>query len=141
MPKGTVVKVDRVMPFAPPGVADTYVSRMLIDASNSGSQRLQINHGLVKAGRSLPGAAHPPPYDEVYYVLSGEAVLTMDGVDYDLEPNMVVFIPAGTVHGLSNKSATEDFVIITIWPGTPEPGANAVYDLRKESWGTSYREM
>lgn len=140
MPRGTVVKVDRVMPFSPPGAEDTYVSRMLIDASNAGSERLQINHGVVKAGRRLPGAAHPPPYDEIYYVLSGHAVLNMDGVDYDLEKDMVVFIPAGTFHALANKSRTEDFVIITVWPGTPEPGANEVYDLRKESWGTSYRE-
>ena len=140
MPRGTVVKVDRVMPFSPPGAEDTYVSRMLIDASNAGSERLQINHGVVKAGRRLPGAVHPPPYDEIYYVLSGHAVLNMDGVDYDLEKDMVVFIPAGTFHALTNKSGTEDFVILTVWPGTPEPGANEVYDLRKESWGTSYRE-
>ena len=140
MPRGTVVKVDRVMPFSPPGAEDTYVSKMLIDASNSGSERLQINHGVVKAGHRLPGSAHPPPYDEIYYVLSGQAILKMDDVDYDLEKNMVVFIPAGTFHALTNKSQTEDFVIITVWPGTPEPGANEVYDLRKESWGTSYRE-
>jgi len=140
MPKGTVVNADRVMPFSPPGAEDTYVSKMLIDADNSGSERLQINHGVVKAGRSLPGAAHPAPYDEIYYVLSGHAVLKMDDVDYELEKNMVVFIPAGTFHALTNTSETEDFEIVTVWPGTPEPGANEVYDLRKESWGTSYRE-
>ena len=49
MPRGTVVKVDRVMPFSPPGAEDIYVSRMLLDAENSASQRLQINYGVVKA--------------------------------------------------------------------------------------------
>ena len=141
MPRGTVVKVDRVMPFAPPGEEDTYISRMLIDESNAGAESLQVNHGVVKAGRSLAGGSHPAPYDEIYYILSGEATLNLDGVDYDLEKDMVVFIPAGTFHALTNKSQTEDFVIITIWPGTPEPGANGVYDMRKEAWGTSYREI
>lgn len=141
MPRGTVVKVDRVMPFSPPGAEEIYVSKMLLDKDNSDSQQLQVNHGVVKAGQSLPGAAHPAPYDEIYYVLSGEASLDMDGVDYDLEPGSVVFIPAGTFHALTNKSQTEDFTILTIWPGTPEPGANEVYDTRKEAWGTSYREI
>lgn len=141
MPRGTVVTVDRVKPFSPPGAEDVYVSRMLIDQENSGSERLQVNHGVVKAGKSLPGAAHPAPYDEVYYVLSGEATLRMDGQDYDLARDMVVYIPAGTHHALTNKSDTEDFVIITLWPGTPAPGANEVYDLRREAWGASYREV
>ena len=141
MPKGTVVKVDRVMPFSPPGADEIYVSRMLIDKENSGSERLQVNHGVVKTGQRLSGAAHPAPYDEIYYVLSGEASLHMDGAEYQLEKDMVVFIPAGTFHALTNKSQTEDFVILTLWPGTPEPGANEVYDTRKEAWGTSYREV
>jgi mannose-6-phosphate isomerase-like protein (cupin superfamily) len=73
MPKGTVVKVNRVMPFSSPGAEETHVSRMLIGKENSGSARLQVNHGVVKAGQWLSGAAHPVPYDEIYYVLSGEA--------------------------------------------------------------------
>ena len=141
MPRGTVVKADRVMPFSPPGAEDTYISRMLIDESNSGSRRLQVNHGVVKAGQSLAGAAHPEGSDEIYYVLSGEAVLNLDGEDYDLEKDTVVFIPGGTFHALTNKSQTENFIIITIWPGTPEAGANELYDLRKETWGKTYREI
>jgi mannose-6-phosphate isomerase-like protein (cupin superfamily) len=89
----------------------------------------------------MPGAAHRAPYDEIYYVLKGEAVLRMDGVDYDIGKDTVIFIPGGTFHALSNKSETEDFVLLTIWPGQPEPGVNEVYDLRKEAWGTTFREI
>ena len=141
MPKGTVVKVDQVMPFSPPGMEDTYVSRMLIDEANSGSRRLHVNHGVVRAGQSLEGAAHRPPYDEIYYVLSGEASLRLGDEEVDLERGSTVFIPGGTFHALTNKSQTEDFVILTIWPGDPEPGVNGVYDMRKEAWGTTYREI
>ena len=141
MAKGTVVKVDKVMPFAPPEFKGEYVSKMLIDVFNSGSDRMQVNHGVVTAGCGTPGAVHEAPHDEIYIVLSGAAVLHMDGVDYDIEKGSVVFIPGGTSHGLTNKSKTEDFEIITVWPGQPKPGANEVYDMRKERWGTTYREI
>ena len=65
----------------------------------------------------------------------------MDNVDYDVEQGSIVFIPSDTFHSLTNKSQTEDFEIITIWPGPIEPGANEVYDMRKEAWGTTYREV
>ena len=141
MPRGTVVKVDKVMPFYPPALHEEYASRMLIDASNSGSERLQVNHAVLKAGCRLPGAVHPVPYDEIYYVLSGEATLRMDEAEYDLEKDAVVFIPGGTFHALANTSGTEDFIFLTIWPGQPEPGVNEVYDGRREAWGKTYREV
>ena len=88
MKKGAVVKVDKVMPFSPPESKGEYSSKMLIDESNSGSKRLQINHGTLKAGCSTGPGVHKPPYDEIYYVLSGEAVLHMDGVDYDIDKDI-----------------------------------------------------
>jgi mannose-6-phosphate isomerase-like protein (cupin superfamily) len=141
MPKGKVVKVKKVMPFSPPVLKGEYISRMLIDEYNSGSKKLHVNHGTLKGGCSTPGDIHKAPWDEIYYVLSGEAVLHMDGVDYDIEKDTIVFIPGGTFHRLINKSKTEDFVIITIWPGQPGPGINGVYDMRKEAWGTTYKEV
>lgn len=141
MAKGRVVKIENVMPFSPPEFRGEYVSRMLIDVFNSGSERLQVNHGLVNAGCGTPGAIHEPPHDEIYVVLSGQAVLHMDGCDYDIAKGSVVFIPGGTFHSLRNKSGTEGFEIITVWPGQPEPGANEVYDMRKQAWGTTYREI
>ncbi len=141
MANGTVVKTHKVMPFVPPGCDGVYTSKMLLDVYNSGSEKLQLNHGTLKGGQSTGGGVHPPPHDEIYIVLSGEAVLHMDDVDYDIEKGTVVFIPAGTFHALTNKSKTQDFEIITVWPGQPAPGANDVYDSRKEAWGTTYREI
>ncbi len=138
MGKGMVVRRSEVVPFK---VDSSYSSRMLIDKSNSGSERLQINEGTVKAGCRLHGATHKSPYDEIYYVIEGEAVLHMDGEDYALDPGAVVFIPWGTFHALENKSNTEDVVILTVWPQTPEPGGNEVYDRRMKEWGTSFKKV
>ena len=141
MPQGTVVHPKKVMPFILPELEGQYESKMLIDTFNAGSEHMQVNHGTVKGGGGTPGAAHPASHDELYIVLSGNALLHMDGVDYDLSPGSVVFIPSGVFHSLKNKSQTEDFEIITVWPGQPAPGANELYDLRQKAWGTTYREI
>ena len=140
MTKGTVIKATGVKPFSHPNFKGRFVSRMLIDRDNSGSEKLQINHFTLKPGGSTDSAVHKAPYDEVYYVLNGKAVLHMGGVDYDIEKDTIIFIPGGTPHSLTNKSRTRDFVILTVWPLQPEPGVNEVYDLRKKIWGKTFRK-
>ena len=139
MAKGTVIRVREVLPFSHPGFKGQFTSKMLIDRDNSGSERLQINHFTLKPGCHTDGAAHKPPHDEAYYVLSGKAVLHLDGADYDIEKDMIIFIPGGTFHSLTNKSKTRKFVILCIWPVQPEPGVNEIYDLRKKIWGKTFR--
>lgn len=140
MSESKVVHPEKVMPFIAPGFEGKYISRMLIDTFNCGSDKLQVNHGTVKAGQGLPGAAHDG-HDELYIVLKGHADLNMEGEHYNLKAGSVVFIPGGTFHALTNKSKTEDFELITVWPGQPAPGINELYDMRKEAWGTTYREV
>ena len=138
MGKGMVVRSAEVLPFT---VDETYSSKMLIDKHNSGSERLQLNEGRLKAGCRLSGATHPESYDEIYYVLQGHAVLHLDNDEHEIGPGAVVFIPGGTFHALENASTSEDVVILTVWPQTPEPGANGVYDRRIKEWGTSFRTV
>lgn len=55
-------------------------------------------------------------YDEVYYVLSGTGVVSIDGEDYDLRPGAVAVIPAGLDHNISADKGKElEFIIF----GTP----------------------
>ena len=114
---------------------------MLIDRSNSASERLQVNQFVLKPGCSTEGAIHRESYDEVYYVLSGEAALHLGDETYEISKDTIVFIPGGTFHSLDNKSQTEDFILLTIWHTHPERGANEVYDLRREAWGKTFRRI
>jgi len=141
MKKGTVVKADEVMPFTPEGYEGQFESKMLIDRTNSASEKLQINQFILKPGCRTEGAIHREPYDEVYYVLSGEAMLHLGEETYDIDKDTIVFIPGGTFHSLDNKSETEVFVLLTIWHTHPEKGVNEVYDLRKETWGKTFRRI
>jgi len=65
MSRGKVVKIDKVMPFSPPGFEKGYTSKMLIDVFNSGSEKMQINHGVLRGGCATPGGVHEG-HDEIY---------------------------------------------------------------------------
>jgi len=140
-----VVYAPDVEPFSIPGDEDTYASQAVICPDGVGSQELEINRFTLKAGKRLAGHVHRDN-DETYYVLTGHARLTLggrpaDGVggqDFDVGPESVAFIPAGTFHRLDN-TGDQDLVLLTIWPRTPTPGNNPVWDGRLEAWGTSFR--
>ena len=141
MKKGTVVKTFQVMPFTPKGYEGQFESKMLIDRTNSASEKLQVNQFVLKPGCRTEGAIHQEPYDEIYYVLSGQAILHLGEEAYDIGKDTIIFIPGGTFHSLDNKSQTEDFVLLTIWHTHPEKGVNEVYDMRKEAWGKTFRKI
>jgi quercetin dioxygenase-like cupin family protein len=139
-----VVRADEIMPFALPGVCE---SQALIEPDGVGSERLIVNRFTLRAGQRLKGIAHPPGNDECYYVLAGRATLTLGGdpatgeggACHALEPHLAVFIPGGTYHALDNPHP-EDFIILTIWPGLPAPGAQPFWDGRRREWGTTFRK-
>jgi mannose-6-phosphate isomerase-like protein (cupin superfamily) len=138
-----VFSAKQVQGFSPPGAEDKYVSRMLVDKESVGSQQLVVNHFTLKPGKSTGAAgSHPLPYDELYYVLRGRAVLRLGDPPevFELEPDTVAFIPASTLHTLENHSS-EDFEILTVMPEQLVEGANPLYDARKRLWGTSFRLM
>ena len=141
MKRKMVFKVSDVEPFSPPDAEGSYESRMLIDAENAGADSFVINHFTLKESNfSDPGGMHPAPFDETYYVLSGEGRLSLGEPpeEYLLEPGTVVFIPGGTFHSINNTGPGE-LQILTVMTGPLAEGANPLYDARKKAWGTSFR--
>ena len=134
MAKGKIVHTREVKPFV---CSDTYSSKMLLDDIVAGGKSIHINEGTLKGGGdTLPGAAHEAT--EIYYVVKGDAVLIMDGAESDISPGSVVYIPAGCHHALKNKSADEDFVLLTLWEDTAH---NEVYHERVKAWGKSFKTV
>jgi mannose-6-phosphate isomerase-like protein (cupin superfamily) len=132
MNRGTIIKALKVAPFALPGDESLYQSRMLIDRSNSESEKLQINHFTLHPGCRTAGGIHKAPYDEVYYVLEGMALLHLDDQVHEIECNDLVFIPGGTFHSLDNKSDTRlkdtilGQIIYAVFSGYRLPGEHLV---------------
>jgi mannose-6-phosphate isomerase-like protein (cupin superfamily) len=73
------------------------------------------NLELVFRKRVLkPGSAigyHKQAEDEIYYVLSGRGVMTLDGKDHDVGPGTAILTRTGSSHGLK-QVGTEDLIII-----------------------------
>jgi mannose-6-phosphate isomerase-like protein (cupin superfamily) len=144
MRKLRVVKVGEIEGFGPKEMGGAYLSRLLIESEGVGSSRLMLVHATLKAGHSPgEGAAHPIPYDEAYYILRGQGRMEFGDEDqpHEVGPDTAIFIPAGTLHKITN-TGTEDLEFLTIWPLTPaEEGVNGVFDERKRCWGTSFRKI
>jgi mannose-6-phosphate isomerase-like protein (cupin superfamily) len=73
------------------------------------------NLHLVFRKRALkPGSGigyHVQKEDEIYYVLSGRGVMTLDGKDLEVGPGTAVLTRTGSSHGLKQVGA-EDLVIL-----------------------------
>jgi quercetin dioxygenase-like cupin family protein len=139
--QGFVIDSKDVEAFTPAGCEGKFSSRMLIDFTNARSSQLVVNEFTLKAGQDTNPGTHPPPYDEVYYVLNGKGLLLLGDAEveqHEMETGFVAFIPAGTVHSLHNPYSA-DLVLLTFMPRQPLPGVNPLYDERKEKWGTSFR--
>jgi mannose-6-phosphate isomerase-like protein (cupin superfamily) len=135
-----VFNAKEVEGFSPPKEADAFTSRLLVDQESVGSQKLVMNHFTLRSGKSTGAGSHPPPFDEIYYVLRGSGIVFLgnDREPYVLAPDSYVFIPSGTLHYLVNDG-NQDLEMITVMPGPLVKGANTLYDQRKETWGKSFR--
>ncbi|RVT89756.1 cupin domain-containing protein [Sphingomonas crocodyli] len=58
---------------------------------------------------------HPIAHDEVYYVLSGEGVVSSDGVDKPLKPGMAAYLYTGANVGI-RQTGKEPLALIISYP-------------------------
>lgn len=129
-----VVDVEKVKPLS---FGEEYDSRMILDhVITKRDNVIQINHGTVKAGYALGGAAHEE--DEIYYILSGKGKLKLDDKIIDVYADQVIFIPAGCFHALDNSESDEDLKILTFWR---DYRFNDAYEERLRIWGKSFKTV
>ena len=138
----TVVKVSELEGFSLPGDEDKYISKNVVDKENCNSKKIQFNHFTLKVGKSLEGGSHPCPYDEIYYILSGHAMLTLGENKFNVGPDTAIYILCDTFHKLDNTEGKTDLELLTIWQLPIKEGANEIYDARKKAWGgTSFKKL
>ena len=128
------VDVKNVKPLL---FGEEYESRMILDHVITGRDGvIQINHGTVKAGCALGGAAHEE--DEIYYILSGNGKLRLDDTVVDVAGGQVIFIPAGCFHALDNSASDTNLCILTFWK---DYRFNDAYEERIKRWGKSFKTI
>jgi len=73
----------------------------LVDAG-IGAEQVDLHLNTIKAG-SAPGPYHlHRGVENVYYILEGDVVIRIDGVDHPVEAGSAVFIPPGVPHSATN---------------------------------------
>ena len=82
------------------------------------------NLKLVFRKRALkPGSGiglHEQKEDEIYYVLSGRGVMTLDGNTVEIRPGTAVLTRTGSSHSLK-QTGSEDLVIMINYEVEPKP--------------------
>jgi mannose-6-phosphate isomerase-like protein (cupin superfamily) len=135
--KYKVYNPEDIKPFC----SGEYESRLLLDNDMAGEKAVNINHGTVAPGGGTGkvgdlGGVHAKA--EIYFGVSGEADVYLDKEPVLMKQGTLVYIPGGTHHFIVNRSKTEPFVLITIWPDEED---NEMCAVRKKAWGTSYRRV
>ena len=65
----------------------------------------------LKPGKEIEG--HVDPMEEIYFILSGSGHMTVGQETEPVKPGDAVWIPAGSMHALSN-SGQEDCTILVV---------------------------
>ena len=140
MSKHYVWHADEVKNFG----EGAYESRLLLDSKMAGEPCINVNHGTVAPGAhtgdygpdgKLDGPAHEK--SEIYFCVSGRAIVYLDGEPEEMHQGSLIYIPAGTHHCIENLSKTEKFVLLTMWPDERD---NEAWVARKEAWGEGYEK-
>jgi len=118
---------------APPGgyllERDAQVAKPEPGTHNGGGQTIGYSFFAKAPGLRLvfrkrafkPGSAigyHEQKEDEIYYVLSGRGVMTVDGKSFEVGPGDGVLTRPGSSHGLK-QAGTEDLVILINYEQVP----------------------
>jgi mannose-6-phosphate isomerase-like protein (cupin superfamily) len=78
----------------------------LVDAG-IGARQVDLHLNTITPG-TAPGPYHlHKQVENVYYVLSGEGVIRIDGTDHRVVPGDAVFIPPGVPHSATNVGESE----------------------------------
>jgi quercetin dioxygenase-like cupin family protein len=74
------------------------------------SDKLEVVHLTLKPGEKI--GKHPQPYDVIFYVLSGDAILETDPEDIEVKENTSIFVPAGMQRGWNNNGLKKFKVLV-----------------------------
>ena len=71
-------------------------------------EAIPAKHFLLRLADLLPGQVHPgvkeihDKDEHAFHILTGKGKISIDDEDYELRPDTVVYVPAGSTHILEN---------------------------------------
>lgn len=83
-------------------------------------------------------ALHRHKQAEFYYILSGEAIVKIEGVPYEVKAGHALFIPGDAEHGFWNTSYTEE--LFFLWGFAADGFRDIVYRFTGDSEGEVWKK-
>jgi quercetin dioxygenase-like cupin family protein len=76
-----------------------------------------VEYVVMEAGASIGQHRHTRT-EEIYFIIAGEALMTVDGATFACAAGDLITAPIGTVHGIANASAAQvHFFVVEVFPG------------------------
>ncbi|MGD0720093.1 MAG: cupin domain-containing protein [Roseiarcus sp.] len=121
-----VIRVSELEPYSPANHTGTKNYR-LVGPQTNGAKHLEIVLGDIERNEGSPAHAHPD-LEQAVYVLEGEAIAGIDGVDHHVRAGDVMFFPARVFHSI--KALTERIKLLVIY--SPPYGEDPAKVIRSE---------
>jgi mannose-6-phosphate isomerase-like protein (cupin superfamily) len=100
--------------FNDPGCGDGLFWKTLISASKTHSSDLTT--GIATCAPSSGHlCVHQHRHAEIYHIIQGSGIITIDGVESPVEPGSVAFIPGDAKHGIRNIDETRELVWLYVF--------------------------
>ena len=102
-----------------PGHFGGALSKALVGPANSGSERIDFRISRYAPNAYVAEHKHKVQ-EQVYYVLEGEGVLTLDEENHLMRPHDYVYVPSGVRHSFTNTGLTGLVFMVVTSPADDE---------------------
>lgn len=102
-----------------PGHFGGALSKALVDPANSGSKRIDFRISRYAPKAYVAEHVHKVQ-EQVYYVLEGEGILTLDDESHLMRPHDYVYVPPGVRHSFTNTGLAGLVFIVVTTPAEDE---------------------
>jgi quercetin dioxygenase-like cupin family protein len=103
-----------------PGHFGGALSKALVGPQNSGSRRLDFRISRYAPMAYVQEHVHKVQ-EQVYYVLEGEGVLTLNQERHLMRPHDYVYVPPGVRHSFTNTGTAGLVFLVVTTPEADEP--------------------
>jgi quercetin dioxygenase-like cupin family protein len=120
MKKAFVEQMARIAWQEFPGHFGGALSKALVGPDNSGSARVDFRISRYAPNAYVQEHVHKVQ-EQIYYVLEGEGVLTLEKEKHLMRPHDYVYVPPGVHHSFTNTGLGGLVFLVVTTPADDEP--------------------
>lgn len=102
-----------------PGHFGGALSKMLVGPEKGGSARVDFRISRYAPNAYVEEHSHRVQ-EQIYYVIEGEGVLTVDGEEHLMRPHDYVYLPPGVRHAITNTGTGGLVFFVVTTPASDE---------------------